>query len=279
MQVYKSIGELIKALASGPQNQSIGLVPTMGALHAGHLSLVEQSKAQNQLTICSVFVNPTQFNDPKDFDRYPRTIDTDSELLADAACDILFAPLTKEIYPVPDARIYDLGDITTRLEGAFRPGHFNGVASVVSRLFNIVNPTRAYFGLKDFQQYLVIKALVEKFNLNVQVVGCDIVRENNGLAMSSRNVLLNPEDRIVAAELFKALTKIKIAYGKVRLDQLSAIGKAHLDMFPTITTEYLEVVTSSNLAPIKDSVSTEPLRALVAVKIGGVRLIDNLEIV
>ncbi len=280
MQIINSKKQLTEVLTDARNHkQEIGFVPTMGALHAGHISLITRSIGENDITVCSIFVNPTQFNDPKDFERYPRTIVRDTEMLVNIGCDILFAPLTNEIYPLPETLIFDLGDITTMLEGAYRPGHFNGVASVVKKLFEIVIPDRAYFGLKDYQQFLVIKALTSQYALNVQLTGCDIMREENGLAMSSRNVLLKHQDKLLAAELNKSLLKVKSAFGKTPVNNLAKIGLEHLQNFPEIDVEYFAVVDAENLMSVETPTFPGYIRALLATKIGGVRLIDNMQII
>ena len=187
------------------QGKSIGLVPTMGALHEGHLSLIDASLRSNDITVISIFVNPTQFNDRKDFEKYPRDLDKDLELIRLKGCDLVFAPSEEEIYPEKDTRVFDFGTLDKYMEGKYRPGHFNGVAQIVSRLFDIIEPDRAYFGEKDFQQLVIIKNLVQQLNLPVEIVPCPIIRESDGLAMSSRNRLLTPEQRKSASKISKVL--------------------------------------------------------------------------
>lgn len=255
----------------------IGFVPTMGALHKGHLSLVERSKNENDITICSIFVNPTQFNDAADFQRYPRTLERDSQLLEGVNCDYLFAPTSKEeIYPVPDKTEYELGSVAAVLEGKHRPGHFNGVASVVKRFFEIVKPHKAYFGLKDYQQYLVIKQLVENYNLDVDVIGCPIVRSEKGLAMSSRNTLLLEKQTDHALTLFNSLKKAKslLKSGKspnsIEKEIVSGLQSDKVDL------EYFEIRNAADLSKPKNP--NEDLVALVAARFGEIRLIDNMNI-
>jgi pantoate--beta-alanine ligase len=272
----KQLNEVLADLRS--KKLKAGFVPTMGALHEGHMSLIKRSLYENDITICSVFVNPTQFNDPKDFDKYPRSLNSDTDMLSETGCDILFAPLTNEIYPVPETVVYNLGDITSRLEGAYRPGHFNGVASVVKKLFEAIMPDRAYFGLKDYQQFLVIKALIRRYEMNIELIGCEIVREASGLAMSSRNVLLKPYDRKLASELSKSLLKVKSAFGTRAVNELEEIGLTYLGDFPDIRVEYFAVVDTEYLLPIESPIYNGPIRALVAAHIGEVRLIDNMQI-
>src|ERR1700751_2518908 len=189
--------------------KQIGFVPTMGALHKGHISLIEQSKKACDITVCSIFVNPNQFNDKNDLARYPRMPEKDCKMLEENGCDIVFMPSEEEIYPVPDTRVFDFGMIDKVLDGAHRPGHFNGVAQVVSRLFDIVKPDRAYFGLKDYQQVLIIKKMVEQLHLPVEIVACPILREPDGLAMSSRNTLLSAEERKAASLIPKLMQEAK----------------------------------------------------------------------
>jgi pantoate--beta-alanine ligase len=260
------------------QGKSIGFVPTMGALHEGHLSLVRQAKAQNDVVVCSIFVNPTQFNDLRDFEKYPRTIESDKALLISAGCDVLFAPRTAEVYPVPDTVRYNLGRVAEMLEGAHRPGHFNGVASVVKRLFEAVCPHRAYFGLKDYQQFLVIKALVHNYSIPVEVVGCETVRDTDGLAMSSRNALLDPLARQLAVHLHKALLAVQTALPTTPIPDLERVGLDYLVAIPEIQPEYVAVVHAQTLEPANEQSRGQELRALIAAKLGGVRLIDNVSL-
>lgn len=252
----------------------IGFIPTMGALHKGHISLIEASKRENDVTISSVFVNPSQFNDPKDFDKYPRQVNSDLDKLAVAGCDIVYVPSISEIYPQPDTTIYELGEISTLIEGAHRPGHFNGVASVVKRIFETTLPHNAYFGLKDYQQYLIIKTLVHKYRLDVNVVGCPIVREESGLAMSSRNQLLSPQGKETASYLSATLgliKKNKSGHDSIHLEKL---GKDFLSQQTGINLEYLLVVDAETLK--KPRSPDKPQIALIAARVDGVRLIDNM---
>ena len=206
MRVVKTISEL-KSLISGykQENKTVGLVPTMGALHAGHKSLVDRARKENDIVVVSVFVNPTQFNNKQDLATYPRTEERDCALLEAAGCDVVFMPAVEEVYPEPDNRQFDLGAVAGVMEGAHRPGHFNGVAQIVSKLFLIVEPTRAYFGEKDFQQLAIIREMVRKYPFNLEIVGCPIVRESDGLALSSRNARLSAEQRVQALQISKTL--------------------------------------------------------------------------
>ena len=258
------------------KGHKIGFVPTMGALHEGHLSLVRRSKSENDITICSIFVNPTQFNEVSDFQHYPRTLERDAELLESIECDYLFAPSASEVYPIPDQTVYDLGEVANVLEGEQRPGHFNGVASVVKRLFEMVIPHRGYFGLKDYQQYLVIKKLVENYDLDVEVIGCPIIRTQNGLAMSSRNTLLEEKQAqhalILNQHLAQAKKLIKEGEAPESVEEIirSGLKTNGVDL------EYFQIRKADDLS--NPSSTDEPLIALVAARFGEVRLIDNMNL-
>lgn len=279
MQVVTSESALNSALAEHRfPSKSTGFIPTMGALHEGHLSLVRKSLSKNSITVCSIFVNPTQFNDPKDFDKYPRQRENDIKKLSSAGCQVLFCPEHDTVYPHPDQTVYNLGPVAGRLEGSFRPGHFNGVASVVKRLLEMVKPNRAYFGLKDYQQYLVVKTLVEAYNIPVEIIGCETVRDENGLAMSSRNQLLSENDRKVAAHLYKALKSAKEAVNQGRNSGLESMGQAYFNGLSQPDLEYFKVADARTLEPIGDETLEDrtPAIALIAARVGGVRLIDNM---
>lgn len=253
----------------------IGFIPTMGALHDGHITLIEASKKENDLTVCSIFVNPTQFNEAADFNKYPRQIAADLDKLKHADCDVVFTPELIDIYPEPDTNIYDLGFIGETIEAAHRPGHFNGVASVVKRLLELVKPHNAYFGLKDYQQYLVIKKLAEQYHLNVTIVGCPIKREESGLAMSSRNQLLSQAGEETAINLYRSLNLVRNVAHQYPADELEKIGLAYLQSKEGITPEYFVVVNKNTLKPSENNSASE-LIALVAARVDGVRLIDNM---
>lgn len=276
MQVLKTAIEIEEFTSKQRSNSRIiGFVATMGALHEGHISLIRASKAENDLTVCSVFVNPTQFNDPSDFQKYPRTVDTDLKTLEDAGCDVVFLPSVSDIYPQPDNTIYDLGHVATIIEGAHRPGHFNGVASVVKRLLELVRPHNAYFGLKDYQQYLIIQNLTDGYHLNVNIVGCPILRETSGLAMSSRNQLLSEKGKEIAGNLHKSLILVKNAAREYASAELEKIGMAYLESKEGIDPEYFVVVDKRTLQPSSDQ-NPNNLIALLAARVEGVRLIDNM---
>lgn len=275
MKIFNKIKPLQEYLAK--QQRPIGLVPTMGALHQGHLSLIEQSKKENSISVVSIFVNPLQFNDKNDFDKYPRIIDNDLKLLEEYKCDVVLAPSVDEIYPEPPQEHYDFGYLDQTLEGAYRPGHFEGVAIVVNRLFHIVKPDRAYFGKKDFQQYVIIKELVKQQNLPIEIVAVPIVRESSGLAMSSRNLRLNEQELKVAPEIYKALIKAKSLAYKKSINEIKQIVINHLTQFPNYKIEYVEIVNEENLKPLNDWNEGKAI-ILIATWLGDVRLIDNMEL-
>jgi pantoate--beta-alanine ligase len=256
---------------------SIGFVPTMGALHEGHLSLVEKAGEETGFVVVSIFVNPTQFNDKGDLSRYPRNLQHDLELLAPGYCQLVFAPEAEEIYPEPDTRQFNFGPIEQVMEGKFRPGHFNGVAQVVSRLFEIVQPDKAYFGMKDFQQLAIIMEMVRRLQIPVEIVSCPIIREADGLAMSSRNMLLNPEQRKAAVQISACLFEAQNKTGEFTVEELcqwvvSTINENHF-----LNTEYFEIVNSETLLPVKNWNEPGEKVGCVAVHCGKIRLIDNLK--
>lgn len=249
----------------------------MGALHEGHLTLIAEAKKNTDIVICSIFVNPTQFNDPKDFERYPRNYSHDAELLEKAGCDVLFLPDVKAIYPDLSYQLdIDFGYLETILEGHYRPGHFKGVGMVVKRLFELVCPHDAYFGLKDYQQFMVIKKLVELFNFSIQLHGVETVREKNGLAMSSRNKLLNPEELEVALVLSKVLQQSKLHYTTKTIDQIKADVQLEFAKYSILKLEYFEFADAQNLKIIQHKNETQNPIALIAAFVGKIRLIDNL---
>lgn len=257
-------------------NGTIGLVPTMGALHSGHISLVERAVSENQVVVVSIFVNPTQFNDKTDLEKYPRNINADLTLLQNTGCQIVFAPKSEEIYPEPDMRKFNFGSLETVMEGKHRPGHFNGVAQVVSKLFDIVNPDKAYFGLKDFQQLAIIKNMVKQLNMPVEIIPCAIVREESGLAMSSRNELLSAAERKNAAVISKTLSKSKELTDKKTVQELKNWIEDTINKNEYLTVEYIEIVDDNQLQPVKNWDSKTVKVACVAAFCGKVRLIDNI---
>lgn len=280
MEIYKTrqqVNERINELKR--QGKSIGFVPTMGALHEGHLSLIRCSKKDNDITVVSIFVNPTQFNDPKDLERYPRMLDKDIEKLEAEEVDILFAPDEKEMYPEPDTRQFDFGHLDKILEGKHRPGHFNGVAQIVSKLFETIPATRAYFGKKDYQQYLIIRELVRRYmpGLDIEIIPCPIIREKDGLAMSSRNLLLSPEQRKSAALISQVLFRAKELVDIMEVDELKRFVIDTINQNPHLKVEYFEIADAETLLPIESWDEVDRKIGLIAVYCGEIRLIDNIE--
>lgn len=278
MKVINKIEELKKFLSQERENgKHIGLVPTMGALHAGHLSLVKRCVAENDVCVVSIFVNPTQFNDKHDLETYPRTLDNDCALLEPAGCTYVFAPSVEEVYPEPDTRVFDLGSVAAVMEGPRRPGHFNGVAQVVSKLFYIVEPDKAYFGEKDFQQIAVIREMVKQLSLPVQIVDCPICREADGLALSSRNTRLTPELRKKAPLIAKTL------HDSLALAPKQSVQAVHDFVVDTINkeadmeVEYYEIVDGHSMQPILQWSDTDYPVGCITVYCGDVRLIDNIK--
>ncbi len=257
----------------------VGLVPTMGALHAGHLSLIQRARKECEYVVVSVFVNPTQFNNANDLKTYPRTEDADCELLRGAGVDIAFIPSVEEIYPEPDTRVFDLGEVANVMEGPMRPGHFNGVAQIVSKLFAMVNPDKAYFGEKDFQQIAVIRRMVEICGFNIEIVDCPIKREDDGLALSSRNVRLTAENRAIAPMIYKTLCE-SVEYSKSHtVDETRKMVIDSLNAVDGFEVEYYEIVDPITMQPIhewKESVNGAP-HGCITVYCGEVRLIDNIK--
>jgi len=254
---------------------TLGLVPTMGALHPGHLSLVERSRSENAVTVASIFVNPTQFNDKSDLANYPRTMEADLHQLSLAGCDIVFAPTVEEMYPEEDKRVFDFGSLDKVMEGASRPGHFNGVAQIVSKLFDATLPDVAYFGEKDFQQLAIIKHLVAATRRRIQIVGCPIIREADGLAMSSRNVRLTPEQRKNAPIIARTLFACKEKTGAMPLEELKNWAVEQIDNTPGMETEYFDIVDRNTLQTAQQY-REQALQGCIAVRVGAIRLIDNL---
>ncbi len=258
------------------EGKTIGFVPTMGALHEGHLKLVRQAAAGNDFIVVSIFVNPIQFNNPEDLAKYPRTLEEDMKKLEGTGCSLVFAPSAQEMYPEPDLTEFDFGQQDKVMEGKFRPGHFRGVAVVVKKLFEIITPHKAYFGEKDFQQLAIIKKMVEMLQMPVEIVPCPIVRETDGLAMSSRNARLTPEERAEATTIYKALSAVKENYSWFTpggIKQL-VIGEIQENHFFRI--EYVDVVDTETLQPFEDWPDAEHAVVCVAAFIGSVRLIDNI---
>jgi len=277
MKLFRTINELQHLLtANKSAGLTIGFVPTMGALHPGHLSLVNRAGRENDRVVVSIFVNPTQFNDPSDLRNYPRTLDADTALLSTCRCDYVFAPSVEEIYPVPDTRKFDFGSLELVMEGHFRPGHFKGVAQVVSKLFDLVKPDKAYFGLKDFQQYAIIKKMCAMMKLPIGIVACDIVREADGLAMSSRNALLTPEHRAIAPQIFSTLQKALKEAGQFTPEEVRKHVTDRINSFELLKVEYFEIVDELTLEAITSWDQEGTKVGCIAVFAGNVRLIDNI---
>ena len=277
MKVVNRVADLRAALATHPK-EGVGFVPTMGALHAGHRSLVERARRENDVVVVSVFVNPTQFNDKNDLKNYPRTPEADCAILEAAGADIVFMPSVEDIYPEPDTRQFDFGLVDKVMEGATRPGHFNGVAQVVSRLFDLVRPARAYFGEKDFQQIAVIKAMVEQLNIDMEIVECAIVRGEDGLALSSRNELLTPEHRQAAPHIYATIRQCADKMATMTPAELTEWVVATIDSNPLLKTIYFEAVDARTMQRVENWSDSERIQGCCAVQAGAIRLIDNIKI-
>ncbi|MBN2349471.1 MAG: pantoate--beta-alanine ligase [Bacteroidales bacterium] len=280
IQVIEHIRELDPMNRNLRENgRTIGFVPTMGALHEGHLSLIKNSIENNDATVVSIFVNPTQFNDQNDLLNYPRTLDDDLKLLNTLKCDIVFVPSVKEMYPEKDTRVFNFGTLDKIMEGKHRPGHFIGVAQIVSKFFNIIQPDKAYFGQKDFQQLAIIKKLVTDYNYPVEIIPCPIIRENDGLAMSSRNRLLSSEQRKHATLISQALFNAQKMAGINSVQNVIDYVVSTINNDPLLETEYFEIVDSNQLLPVKSWDEPSFKVGCVAVKIGEIRLIDNINFI
>lgn len=279
MIVCNRTEELSDVISNYKKNgKTIGFVPTMGALHLGHASLVDCSVAENDITVVSIFVNPIQFNNSNDLATYPRTLDIDLELLEKHACDVVFVPSVDDMYPSGTSNLesYDFGSLETVMEGKFRPGHFNGVAVVVKRLFDLVPAHKAYFGLKDFQQLAVIKQLVIKHSLPIQIIPCATIREQDGLAMSSRNTRLNTAQRLEAVTISKALFEAKSMVATTSVADIKSYIVETINASSELEVEYVEVVDDTYLQSVKNWNDADNIVVCVAVFAGAVRLIDNI---
>lgn len=277
MKVVTTVKALREALAE-VNPQGVGFVPTMGALHAGHRSLVERARKENETVVVSVFVNPTQFNDKGDLKRYPRTPEADAALLEAAGADLVLMPSVEEIYPEPDTRQFDFGEVDKVMEGATRPGHFNGVAQVVSRLFDMVKPARAYFGEKDFQQIAVIKAMVAQLGLEVEIVECPIIRAEDGLALSSRNELLTTEHRAIAPAIYRTLQAAVEKSHTLTPAELKAWVEAEINGTELLKAIYYQSVDALTMQEVEAWSDAERIQGCIAVQAGEIRLIDNIRI-
>ena len=281
MKNFTSIKDIQSALLKERnRHKTIGFVATMGAIHEGHLSLIRKSRQENKITVCSIFVNPIQFNNPQDLINYPRTLDEDMSLLESVGCDYVFSPEVKEMYPEgqESSPVGDFGQLERVMEGKFRPGHFKGVAIVVKRLFDIVSPDIAYFGKKDYQQLMVIQSLVSQLKLLVQVIGCPIIREPDGLAMSSRNMQLTIGERKIASLIYKVLCEVKEKAGTTSVMELKNWAMKKILSNSAFTLEYFEIVDKRTLLPLESWKNKENALACMAIYLGGVRLIDNIEL-
>lgn len=275
MIVIEKIADL-QAYIKEKAAKSVGFVPTMGALHDGHISLITRSVAENDLCVASVFVNPTQFNDKADLERYPRTPEADCAMLQAAGCDVVFMPTVQEMYPEEDTRQFNFGCLETVMEGKYRPGHFNGVAQIVSKLFDAVQPNKAYFGEKDFQQVAIIRAMVQQLNYPIEIIACPIIREESGLARSSRNTLLTNEQRKKAALIAEVLTKSTTF---AQNNSVAATISWVEDQFKgdtEFTMDYYEIVDGNTLQPITDWNESNFVVGCIAIYCGKIRLIDNI---
>ena len=277
MEIIHSVEQLRKAVATAKkEGKSVGLVPTMGALHEGHLSLVRRAQDENDFVVVSVFVNPTQFNNPDDLRTYPRTEKADAEKLENEGVDIAFIPSAEEIYPEPDTRVFNLGPVAEVMEGAMRPGHFNGVAQIVSKLFDYVNPDRAYFGEKDFQQIAVIRRMAELEGFDIEIVDCPICREDDGLAMSSRNVRLTEEQRNIAPAIHRTLVSSLDWARDHSLDSTKRYVIDTVNSFPHMQVEYFEIADTKTMQPLSEWPEKGEAVGCITVFCGNVRLIDNI---
>ena len=292
MIIFNRIQELENHLnIARNDHKTVGFVPTMGALHEGHLALVRKSKAETDLTVCSIFVNPTQFNDPRDLEKYPRTLENDSKLLETVDCDVIFAPEALEMYTAEElenklkgiddrswtaGKTVDFGQLDKVMEGAQRPGHFNGVAQVVSKLFRAVKPDKAYFGQKDFQQLAIVRSMTQQLGFAIDIIGCPIIRESDGLAMSSRNVRLKPNERAVAPLISKTLLKVQEMADRHSVYELKGFAKAQIKSERLMKLEYFEIADADTLQPVDSLDESRSVVACIALKLGEIRLIDNI---
>lgn len=278
MNIVHTIKDLQAALSAlRAQGKTVGLVPTMGALHAGHASLVKRSVAENDVTVVSVFVNPTQFNDKNDLVKYPRTLEADCVLLESCGALFAFAPSVEEMYPEPDTRQFSYAPLDTVMEGAFRPGHFNGVCQIVSKLFDAVKPDRAYFGEKDFQQLAIIREMVRQMQFPLEIVGCPIVREEDGLALSSRNARLSGEERQQALRISQTLFESRTFAADHTVEETQHFVEESIAAAPGLRLEYFELVDGTTLQKISHWSDTDYVVGCITVFCGEVRLIDNIK--
>ena len=277
MKAVTTVSALRQELAIH-KDKRVGFVPTMGALHEGHISLVTRARKECDIVVASVFVNPTQFNDKNDLKNYPRTPEADAEMLAEAGVDLVLFPSVEEIYPEPDTRQFDFGQIDKVMEGATRPGHFNGVAQVVSRLFAIVEPDCAYFGEKDFQQIAVIRAMVAQLGLKVEIIDCPIIRDTDGLARSSRNLLLTPAHRAAAPHIYEVLSAAQAKVGELSPAELTAWVTTEVEKNELLKVIYFAAVDALTMQTVESWSDSERVQGCIAVQAGEIRLIDNIKL-
>ena len=279
LKVFNTIKDTNEFLSKqGSDGRTIGFVPTMGALHEGHLELMRRAKRENDILACSIFVNPIQFNNKEDLNKYPRTLEDDIKKIELIGCDVLFAPSNEEMYPEEEKTVYDFGNLDKVMEGKHRPGHFNGVAVVVKKLFDIIQPDKAYFGEKDFQQLRIIQALAEQLKLSVEIVPCSIVREKDGLAMSSRNERLTAEERKIAPVIFKTLQFVKRNSHRLSIEEINKHIDSEINLYPEMKLEYFEIVDKKTLSQGTKLLRNKNLIACIALFLGKIRLIDNIAI-
>lgn len=277
MKVINTISELNQVLEPNrQQRKSVGLVPTMGALHRGHAALVEKCVAENDISVVSVFVNPTQFNNKEDLRLYPRDLEADCRLLESIGTDYVFAPSVDEMYPEQDIRVFDFGDLANVMEGQFRPGHFNGVAQIVSKLFYAVEPRKAYFGEKDFQQLAIIRLMVKQLYMPIEIVAVPIVREDSGLALSSRNMRLSEQERVKAAEIFKTLKESITLTNQKNVSETSSFVVESINNVEGLSVEYYNIINGETLQSVTNWNDADYIVGCIAVFCGEVRLIDNI---
>ena len=277
MKVFKTVNSVQKQLNSLNLEKSLGFVPTMGALHQGHLSIVERSKKENKYTLVSIFVNPTQFENHEDLNKYPHQLMRDLDLLKSKKCDFVFIPSVEEMYTTNiKSANFDFDGLDKVMEGASREGHFNGVGTIVKKFFDIIQPQKAYFGEKDFQQLQIIKLMVRKFNLPIEIVPCDIYRENDGLAMSSRNMRLSANSREAAPLIYQSLVNCKYLFLKKNIKDVKISVKNQFKNNPELELEYFEIADITTLTSSKVKEKNKKYRAFIAVRAGSIRLIDNI---
>ena len=278
MLYVKNIDALEQALAQWKSiGFSVGFVPTMGALHQGHVSLIERAISENDKVVCSIFINPTQFNNQEDLVSYPSQIDKDLALLRKVSCDLVFSPDIKDMYPEGNKILkFELNGLDALMEGAHRPGHFDGVCTIVSKLFNLIKPKNAYFGQKDFQQLAIIRQLNKNQKFKINIVGCPIIRDENGLAMSSRNMLLNKKERLIACKIYHILTSAKAQFFSNHIENVKLFVIKELNAVSAFSIDYVEIVHAQTLQPLNDGEKKDPAVLCIAVFLGSIRLIDNI---